>query len=719
MLRRTSDFTGLSSAAPVDNVRRDRRRALLEALAVGLAVSVAVGAAIIGLWHSATTTVRENYREYLVQLATAAAVQVDPVAHAAIRRPEQDNGPEYRAAVEPLQRMRTAIPAIRYMYTLILDGASVRFVLDAAEPGDHDGDGVEDHSAVGDLSVSPQTAKLEALGWNGQPGRPTATHQPYTDAWGTFMTGYAPILDARGRQEGVVGVDLDASGYVAHLEAARRDLLLGLLPAALMIVLLTVTVYRLRYRGFADARDIASAALHAQLAARKDRLTGLANRTLFMEQLHAAIARTSAGTQQRFGVLFLDFDHFKLINDTLGHDAGDELLQQIAVRMRGALRVTDAFGEDASGNVVARFGGDEFVVLINDLRTDADSERVAARLLQTLEPAYALNGGDVHSSASIGIVVGHDDRDSAEAVIRNADVAMYEAKRAGRACHVVFDEAMHKRLTRRVGIERGLRKAIGKGEMSLAYQPIVAVETGHMVSAEVLLRWVHPEFGDIPPAEFIPIAEESGLIVQIGEWVLLEACTQLAAWRREWPDEAPTAISINVSRAELALGGRLLSRINTVLKRTGIPAHCLQLEVTEREVMRDPSACNALMQQLRAMGVRLSMDDFGTGTSSLACLRDYPFDTVKIDRSFVKGLTRNTDVMAVIHATLMLVENLRMASVAEGVEDAAQLAVLQSLGCRYAQGYYFSPPVPADQLIRASRPLHAVNGDDGAIISAA
>jgi diguanylate cyclase (GGDEF)-like protein len=719
MLRRTSDHAGAASAATADHARRDRRRALLEALAVGLAVSVAVGAAVSGLWHSATTTVRENYREYLVQLATAAAQHVDPVAHAAIRRPEQMDSPEYHAAVEPLRRLRTAIPKIRYLYTLVWDGSSARFVLDSADPGDHDADGVEDRSAVWDVSVSPQTAKLDALGRNGRPGRPTATTEPYTDAWGTFMSGYAPILDAQGRQEGVVGVDLDAHGYVAHLEAARRDLLVGVMPAALMIVLLTVTVYRLRHESFAAARAVASAAMHAQLAAREDRLTGLANRTLFMERLHAAIARTGAGIQERFAVLFLDFDHFKLINDTLGHEAGDELLQQIAGRMRGALRVTDAFGDDATGNVVARFGGDEFVVLINDLRTDADCERVAERLLQALAPVYALRGGDVHSSASFGIVVGHDDRDNAEAVIRNADVAMYEAKHSGRACYVVFDEAMHTRLTRRVSIERGLRKAIGTAEMSLAYQPIVAVETGRMVSAEVLLRWVHPEFGEIPPAEFIPIAEESGLIVQIGERVLLEACTQLAAWRRDWPDQAPATISINVSRAELALGGRLLARIQAALKGAGLPAHCLQLEVTEREVVRDPSACNALMQQLRAIGVRLSMDDFGTGTSSLACLRDYPFDSVKIDRSFVNGLTRNRDVMALIHATLTLIENLGMASVAEGVEDAAQLAVLQSLGCRYAQGYHFSPPVPADQLLRASRPLVAVAGAGGAIIDAA
>jgi len=723
MLRRFTDRASRRTAKSKDPSRRDHRRAVFEALGVGLAVSIAVGAAISGTWHSATSTVRENYREYLIQLAIAAAQQVDPVAHAAIRRPEQTDSPEYRAAVEPLRRIRTAIPGIRYLYTLVWDGSAARFVLDSADHGDQDGDGVEDHSAVGDLSVSPQTAKLEALGWQGQPGRPTATEQPYSDPWGTFMSGYAPILDANGRQEGVVGVDLDASTYVARLEAARRDLLIGLVPAALMIMLLTGAVYQLRYRGLTAAREIASAALRAQQAAREDRLTGLANRTLFMERLHSAIERTRAGTQERFAVLFLDFDHFKLINDTLGHEAGDDLLRQIAERLRSSLRVTDAFGDDAAGNVVARFGGDEFVVLINDLRADADAERVAERLLQTLAPVYALRGGEVHSSASIGIVVGHDDRESAEAVIRNADVAMYEAKHSGRACCVVFNDAMHTRLTRRVSIERGLRKSIGTDEMSLVYQPIVAVESGRMVSVEVLLRWEHPQLGQVPPAEFIPIAEESGLIAPLGEWVLNEACAQLAAWRRENPEEAPATISINVSRAELALGGRLLARIHSALQRAGLPAHCLQLEVTEREVMRDPAACNALMRQLRAMGVRLSMDDFGTGTSSLACLRDYPFDSVKIDRSFVNGLTRNRDVMALIHATLTLVENLGMASVAEGVEDAAQLAVLQSLGCRYAQGYYFSRPVTADELISCSSRTSAddasADGPYEAIVSAA
>jgi diguanylate cyclase (GGDEF)-like protein/PAS domain S-box-containing protein len=436
-------------------------------------------------------------------------------------------------------------------------------------------------------------------------------------------------------------------------------------------------------------------------AARCDKLTGLANRTLFMERLQRAIEAVRAGFQQRFAVLFLDFDHFKLINDTLGHEAGDELLRQIATRLRTSLRASDAMSDESEGNLVARFGGDEFVILINDLHSGIDAGRVAERLLNSLAPVYGVGGRDVHSTASIGIVTSEQCMESAEAVIRNADVAMYEAKRSGRACSVVFNEAMHTRLTRHVTIESGLRKALGTPQLSLVYQPIVELETGRMVSAEALLRWDHPNLGAISPAEFIPIAEDSGLIVPLGDWVLQEACRMLVEWRRSDPARAPHTVSVNVSRTELALGRRLLARIHETLERTGLPPHCLQLEVTEREVMRDPEASHDLMHALRSRGVRLAMDDFGTGTSSLACLRDYPFDTIKIDRSFVSDLAASRDVLAVIHATITLVENLGMASVAEGVESPEQVAILQSLGCRYAQGFHFARPVPPGELLDA------------------
>jgi diguanylate cyclase (GGDEF)-like protein/PAS domain S-box-containing protein len=442
-------------------------------------------------------------------------------------------------------------------------------------------------------------------------------------------------------------------------------------------------------------------ALESELsaAAHSDKLTGLANRTSFMERLQAVVNRVRAGAPLGFAVLFLDFDNFKLINDAIGHDAGDELLRQIAARLRSSLRARESTGPDDDGTLIARFGGDEFLVLLTGTNVCRAAAGIAERLLNSLAPAYAIMGRDVHSTASIGIVTSEHGLESAEAVVRNADVAMYEAKRLGRACSVVFNEEMHTRLARQVTIEGALRKALGTSQLSVVYQPIVELETGRVVSAEALARWNHPLLGAVSPAEFIPVAEERGLIVPLGQWVLSEACHALAEWRRRDPRRAPATVSVNLSRAELALGERLLGRVQETLRSTGLPASCLQLEVTEREVMRDSAASLQLMRDLQALGVHMAMDDFGTGTSSLACLRDYPFDTIKIDRSFINSLTAGPDMLAVIHATLTLVANLGRAGVAEGVETAAQVAILQSLGCRYAQGYYFSRPVSAEQLL--------------------
>lgn len=837
----THDAVPARDPSAKDDSARDRRRAVLESILVSAVATCALGAGIVGMWIASELALRENYRHYLTGLAQAAAQQVDTSLHAAIREPGQLNGADYRKAVEPLRRLRAAVSDVEYVYTAVRDGSTVRFVLDAADPGDHDNDGVEDQAGVWEPYEDYDPAILTALGDGKTPGTPEASKEPYTDAWGSFISGWAPILDASGRQVGVVGVDVNARVYLARLEEARRWAMFGLVPAGLFILGLGMTFHFIRRRGLAAARLANTAAHRAEeatrvlakeqerlqdserkfrglfelspvgislndmatgrflqandallgptgysreelesltywditplsyasqeaeqieslkatgrygpfekefirkdgtrypvllsgmcltdannrsviwslvqdisqrkalelkltQAARCDRLTGLANRALFMERLSHAITRVRNGRQALFAVLFLDFDHFKLLNDTLGHEAGDELLKQIAVRLRASLRSTDAMSNDADGNLIARFGGDEFVILINDLSTGADAPRVAERLLNSLAPIYTIHGREVHSSASIGIVTSEQCLESPEEVIRNADVAMYEAKRSGRACSAVFNEAMHTRLTRHVTIESGLRKALGTSQLSLAYQPIVELSTGRMASAEALLRWNHPVLGNISPAEFIPVAEESGLIIPIGEWVLQEACRQLAQWRRQDPARAPDTVSVNVSRAELALGRKLLERVRSTLAKTGIPAESLQLEVTEREVMRDPAATRNLMQELRSLGVRLAMDDFGTGASSLSCLRDYPFDTIKIDRSFVSDLATGSDELAVLHSTIMLVENLGMSSVAEGVEHASHVAVLQSLGCRFAQGYYLSRPVPPDALLTA------------------
>lgn len=429
--------------------------------------------------------------------------------------------------------------------------------------------------------------------------------------------------------------------------------------------------------------------------ARTDKLTGLANRAALMERLDAMVARARADARAGFSVLFLDFDRFKLVNDTLGHEAGDDLLRQIAGRLTRALRGAGTTPDARS--FVARIGGDEFVVLVNGTHDLTEADGVARRLLGALAAPYAIRGMEVQSSASIGVVSSRQGTLDASEILRNADTAMYEAKRRGRGVSVVFDDGMRARLQRQVDIERLLRRAIAGGEMGLVYQSIVDLETGELSSVEALVRWRSAELGEVSPSEFIPIAEECGVVVEIGEWVLETACREFAGWVAAHPGSRAT-ISVNLSRIQLGQPDRLLVAIERVLGRTGLPAQRLQLEVTERDVMRDPAAVLVLMRQLRALGLRLAMDDFGTGTSSLACLRDYPFDVIKIDRGFVGDLGRDAQVMALVHATMMLIENLGMVSVAEGVESAPQVAILQSVGCRLGQGWHFGLPGPLADL---------------------
>jgi diguanylate cyclase (GGDEF)-like protein len=442
-------------------------------------------------------------------------------------------------------------------------------------------------------------------------------------------------------------------------------------------------------------------------AARRDRLTGLASRAYFLEKLERGVKRIVEGQQSLLAVLYLDFDRFKFVNDTLGHDAGDELLVQIAGRLRGEFGDGDGVNGASPSVVVSRFGGDEFLVLLNDIVEPGDAANVADRLLDALAPVYRIRGREVHSSASIGVVTSDQCSPDADELVRNADVAMYEAKRSGRGRRLVFDRSMRTRLARRVSIEHALRHAVERGEMRLAYQPIVDLATGRTSSAEALLRWTHPSLGSIPPSEFVPLAEETGQIIAIGEWVQREACETLKRWRTADPERAPEMISVNVSRAELALGSRMLEQVRATLDRAGLSPGRLQLEITEREIMRDPEVARKLLRALGELGVKIAMDDFGTGNSSLGFLRNYPFDTIKIDRSFVHDLTGSPDGLAVLHAAVTLIENLGMKSVVEGVEELSQVAVLQSLGCRAAQGFWFGEAVPEDDflaVVAARRP---------------
>ena len=437
------------------------------------------------------------------------------------------------------------------------------------------------------------------------------------------------------------------------------------------------------------------------VAARTDKLTGLVNRGDFLEKLRAASAR-SGRTGPACAVLFLDLDNFKLVNDTLGHDAGDSLLRQFADRLRATIRTQRHTRPVSATNtpVIARFGGDEFSVLLLHSEDIAEANKIGARLAEASQHAYQIAGREVQATASVGIVVCGKAGESAEDIMRNADAAMYEAKRKGPRHSRDFSETMRMRLSRQVSLEDALRASIGTDAFSLHYQPIVDLSTLRVVSAEALLRWSDPALGEVGPTEFVPVAENSGLILPIGDWVLRESCRQFAAWRREAPTRCPDSISVNVSRAHLAQGDGLYALIKELLAEFDLRPSCLLLEVTEREVMRYPDVSLKTLEAIKGLGVRLAMDDFGTGASSLGCLRAYPFDTIKIDRSFLSDLEKGNEAHSLLFATVALVRNLGMTAVAEGIETATQLEILQSMGVALGQGYYLGQPGPAVMLLR-------------------
>lgn len=449
-----------------------------------------------------------------------------------------------------------------------------------------------------------------------------------------------------------------------------------------------------RYREELE-RQVGERTRELSVMALTDKLTGLPNRAMITEQIDSVLARAAASADYGYAVLFLDFDRFKIINDTMGHEAGDALLRSIAARLRSVLRAGEAPGR-GSGFTPARLGGDEFVVLLENLHRIDDSDRVAARLVAALEAPHQIAGQEVISTASIGVVRGDARYERATEILRDADTAMYEAKAAGKGRYVVFDTAMRERILRRASLDQDLRSAIGKGELELLYQPVVRVESGEMVSVEALVRWNHPRFGRVSPAEFIPIGEESGSIGAITDWVAQTACEQLVAWRRELGPAAPR-VAINISRILLA-NSALPDRLLAIAQRHNVAPEAITLEITETAIVRDHKSAVAALERLKAAGFGLSLDDFGTGYSSLSTLHEFPLDVVKLDRSFIASANLSRERAALVHAVIALAYNLGMAVVAEGVETPEQIASLQAMDCHFAQGYLFGRPQAADRI---------------------
>lgn len=472
------------------------------------------------------------------------------------------------------------------------------------------------------------------------------------------------------------------SGEVRWVRTSSRPVFEGDRIVGLRAVLMDITDRRLAQN------QIEYLAFH-------DGLTGLPNRALLTDRLTMALAERRRDGQA-LAVMFLDLDRFKLVNDTVGHAAGDQVLQGVAERLTGTVR---------EGDTVARLGGDEFTVLLPAVSRMEEACEAAKRILQRLRWPWVLAGHEFHITASLGIAIYPQDGEDAETILRNADTAMYRAKDQGRDNFQIFTTAMNAHVQERVQLESELRQALKRGEFEVYYQPEVNTETGQIVAMEALVRWHHPERGLLLPEEFIPLAEETGLILALGEWVLRTACAQNRAFQEA--SLPHVRVAVNLSSRQFQDAG-LVSMVARLLKETGLDPHYLELEITEGTAMRDVEFTIKMLSDLRGMGVHVSIDDFGTGYSSLAYMKRLPVDSVKIDGSFVSDAPKDPDDAAIVAAIVALARTLNLRAVAEGVETYEQLAVLREQRCHEAQGYLFSKPVPAqaiERILSMRRPL--------------
>ena len=436
---------------------------------------------------------------------------------------------------------------------------------------------------------------------------------------------------------------------------------------------------------FSDITERKASEARIAYLAQHDALTGLPNRALLRDRLDQALAHATR-QGKRIALMFLDLDRFKTINDSLGHVTGDKLLQGVAGRLRQCIRETDT---------VSRQGGDEFIIVLTDIDSPDEAGRVAAKILDQLDPAFDVDGQQLRTSFSIGVALFPEDGPNPETLMKNADTAMYHAKESGRNTYRFFDERMNVNTLERLQLENGLRQALTRHELQLAYQAQVDLVSGRIIGLEALLRWASESLGNVPPSRFIPLAEECGLIIPIGDWVLREACRQA----RQWQDAglAPVPVGVNLSALQFRRSD-IVAGVAAALDESGLAGHWLELELTESLLMESGPDVILTLGKLKALGVRLSIDDFGTGYSSLAYLKRFPVDRLKIDQSFVRDLAQDPDDAVIIRTIIQLGHNLRLEVIAEGTETLEQMDFLRREGCTAAQGYLFSRPVPAEAI---------------------
>ena len=638
----------------------------------------------------------DDLRERLQGLAPTYAEELARLGHADLALDAAADDPLYLALIDAQKRWLAVNPLVSDIYTFrSLEDAGVVLVVDSETDYDRDGafdDEREHRTAIGEPYDTGETAPDDAL-MLAFAGQTTFDDVPYTDRWGTWVSAYAPMRDGDGVVEAVLGVDCAARGWVSSI-AWSRAAALGFTSIVIVILI-----------GYAASMSLVRAELARRVetetmlrrAATHDRLTGLPNRALLMSRLNSVLRGGVRPSRQpsAFVVLFLDFDRFKFINDTLGHEAGDRLLTSIADRLCEVCEAWNHQQGRGTEAMCARIGGDEFVLLASGLSDPGAAVPLTRMVQKALVQPHWVREQEVRSTPSIGVTTSAHDYTRAEDVLRDADLAMYQAKAAGRNCMAMFDASMREAAMARMTIENDLRRAVDQRELTLVYQPIVSLENGRPMAVEALARWKSPLHGIITPGEFIGVAEEAGLMLPLGEHVLRLALLQSVAWKAAGGITADLSICVNLSRVQLQ-SDDLLRSVERLLWETGADPSRFVFEVTENAIMDNPQSAARAISALRSLGFRVHMDDFGTGHSSLSLLHGFQLDGIKIDRSFIATVCERRDYAAIVHAVVGLAHKLNMKLVAEGIETGPQMAMLQALTCDFGQGYFFARPVEAD-----------------------